>query len=92
MAGIGSGIGATIISQAADTIKTIQQVAAQTAPVSLGTAAKRLAQAQGIHGFFKGGLPRGTRVVAAVTIIGGVKEKMEDVLREPSSKKIPQLS
>lgn len=87
MAGISSGIGATIVSQAADTIKTTQQVAGQTSSLSLREAATDLYASNGMSTFFKGGLPRGARVISAVIIIGGVKAKMEEAFRDYESKK-----
>jgi hypothetical protein len=97
-AGIASGIGATVISQMPDTIKarqqaagrrakTGQQVADKNPSLSLRTAATALYAGHGMPGFFKGGLVRGARVVSAVTIIGGVKAKMEEAFREYESEK-----
>ena len=76
--GIGSGLGATVFSQAADTIKTIQQGAELPHQMSLRTVSKDLYAQQGIYGFFKGGLPRGARVVSAVTVMSLVTQEMED--------------
>lgn len=78
-AGIGAGLGATLASQGVDTLKTMQQ-AAQSQPVGFNEAAKKLYATKGMFGFFKGGVPRGARVVSAVTIIGLVSEKMETQL------------
>lgn len=78
VAGIGAGIGAAVISQGADTIKTQQQ----SAGLRLGPAVKQLYASRGWMGFFKGGLPRGLNVVSAVTIMGYVNEKMENALHQ----------
>lgn len=77
MAGMGAGVGATIASQGVDTIKTIQQAANVSQPVGLSDAVKKLYSAHGVHGFFKGCIPRGARVMSAVTIMGWVNEQME---------------
>lgn len=76
-AGIGAGVGATLASQGVDTLKTNQQTARVIRPVGLKEAAKKLYVTNGIQGFFKGGVPRGGRVVSAVTLMGLVNEKME---------------
>ena len=76
-AGIFSGIGATLASQGADTLKTMQQSANLLQPATITEAAKKLYATQGIYGFFKGLVPRGARVVSAVTIMGLVSEKMD---------------
>ncbi len=77
IAGMGSGFCATIVSQSADTLKTIQQAADPQSPLSLRGAAKTLYENKGLFGFFKGGIPRGARVMSAVTIMGFLTEKME---------------
>jgi hypothetical protein len=77
VAGIGSGLGATILSQAADTLKTIQQGAAHPQQVSLGRVVREIYVKDGLYGFFRGGIPRGARVVSAVTVMGLVTDKME---------------
>jgi len=76
-AGVGAGVGATLASQAFDTLKTVQQAAHVNKPVTLMDACKKTYASQGMNGFFKGGLPRGIRVVSAVTIMGLVKEQLE---------------
>ena len=84
-AGISAGVGATLASQGVDTLKTIQQVANLLQPVGLKETAKKLYSTEGIYGFFKGGVPRGARVVSAVTIMGLVSEKMEAMFRQRNS-------
>ena len=76
-AGMSAGVGATLASQGIDTIKTLQQAADASKSVSINDAIQRIYSTQGVHGFFKGGLARGTRVMSAVTIMGWVTEKLE---------------
>ena len=77
-AGIGSGVIATILSQAFDTMKTLQQAANPVESPSLKEAFKNIyASKSGVKGFFKGIEARGARVVSAITIMGAVKEKVE---------------
>ena len=82
VAGMGAGVGATVASQGVDTIKTIQQAANVLQPVSFKDAVKKLYSTHGMYGFFKGGVPRGARVMSAVTIMGLVAEKMEAKFRQ----------
>lgn len=79
-AGILAGIGATLASQGADTVKTIQQ----SAPTSIGLdkTIRDLYSSGGVKGFFSGTIPRGMRVVSAVTIMGLINEKMNDVFAD----------
>jgi solute carrier family 25 citrate transporter 1 len=81
LAGIGAGLGATIASHGSDTIKTIQQGAKPSQPVNLRAATQQIISTGGFAKFFKGAVPRGSRVVSAVTIMGLVNEKMEDMFR-----------
>lgn len=82
-AGMSAGLGATVMSQSVDTIKTKQQ----TDPISFVGAVQKIYSSQGIYGFFKGFVPRGTRVMSAVTIMGYVGEQMQSVLqREEQSR------
>lgn len=82
VAGMGAGVGATIASQGVDTIKTIQQASNPLQSSSFKDAAKKLYSTHGVYGFFKGGIPRGTRVMSAVTIMGWVNEEMEAKFRQ----------
>ncbi|GEM_PF-1164246 len=84
-AGIGSGVGAALASQGVDTLKTIQQTTNLSHSVGLKEATKKLYSTEGIYGFFKGGIPRGARVVSAITIIGFVSEKMDGMFRQCNS-------
>ena len=76
-AGMSAGVCATLASQGIDTIKTMQQAADIKKPVSVKDAIQKIYSTHGVHGFFKGGLARGTRVMSAVTIMGWVTEKLE---------------
>ena len=79
-AGICAGIGATIATQAFDTVKTVQQSAGVNHPITIQDAVKHLYTKYGVQGFFKGSMPRGARMMSAVTIMGWVNEKMEKKL------------
>ena len=48
-------------------------------------ASKKLYADQGLQGFFKGGIARGTRVVSAVILIGEVKSRMESSISKENS-------
>ncbi len=85
-AGMSAGIGATISSQGFDTVKTIQQAANFNKPVSFFGGLKDLYAKHGVYGFFKGGIPRGARVMSAVTIMGFVTDKMETKFKEHNNK------
>lgn len=77
IAGMSAGIGATIASQSVDTIKTIQQSAETKKPIGFIEATKKIYSSHGCKGFFKGSIPRGARVMSAVTIMGWVNEQLE---------------
>jgi solute carrier family 25 citrate transporter 1 len=72
-----------------DTIKTVQQTAALKQPLNFTEAVTKIYSAQGVQGFFKGSVPRGTRVMSAVTLMGWVNEKMETVFRKPGGGSSP---
>lgn len=76
-AGFLSGVGATLMSQGVDTIKTRQQSA--TSASTFVQTAKQIYTSQGMPGFFKGTIPRGVRVMSAITLMGYVNEKMESI-------------
>lgn len=82
LAGMGAGVGATLASQGFDTLKTIQQTADLKKPMSFVGSVKKLYGTNGAYGFFKGGIPRGTRVMSAVTIMGFVADRMDTKFRE----------
>ncbi|MBA2655014.1 MAG: hypothetical protein H0U71_08140 [Gammaproteobacteria bacterium] len=86
VAGMGAGLGATIASQGIDSIKTEQQSAAPKMIVSFNRAIKNLYTKEGVYGFFKGSVPRGIRVMSAVTILSSVKEKMENRFNDYDSR------
>jgi hypothetical protein len=72
MAGIASGVGATLITQPFDTIKTIQQSSASP----LGFF--KTAQGLGLGDLFKGILSRGSSVVLSITLMSMLKQQLED--------------
>ena len=76
--GISAGVMATIASQSADTLKTLQQASNPRQPLSLLGASKTLYAKKGGVGFFAGLTARGARVISAITIMGSVNEKMKE--------------
>lgn len=78
LAGFTSGVAATLMSQGVDTIKTRQQSVA-TSQGFLQTA-KQIYASHGMLGFFKGTMPRGVRVMSAITLMGFINEKIENAL------------
>lgn len=82
LAGSGAGILATLTSHPFDTIKTRQQARRLNQPENMVTAAKNMYSKSGVAGFFAGGLPRGTRVVSAITLIGFVTELLTKWVQE----------
>lgn len=83
IAGIIAGVGATIASQGADTVKTIQQAAKVSESTDFIPTVKKLYSSNGIGGFFKGAIPRGSRVISAVTLMGVVGQEMERFFNKP---------
>ena len=73
LAGLGAGVGASLSTQAIDTVKTIQQSA--TTPTTMWQTSKQLYAEAGLHGFFKGGMWRGVRIVSAVTLLWMMNEE-----------------
>jgi hypothetical protein len=82
LAGSGAGILATLTSHPFDTIKTRQQARRLTQPENMVTAVKNIYSKSGVTGFFAGGVPRGTRVVSAITLIGFVTELLTKWLQQ----------
>ena len=82
LAGVGSGVSATLLSQGADTLKTIQQGGDPQQPISLQRVARELYAKQGGYGFFKGGMPRGARVTSAVIVMSFVTEHLETLFQQ----------
>lgn len=85
-AGICSGIGVAVVTQSLDTVKTKQQANTAAKAMRLLQATQKIYSEESIMGFFKGGLPRGLRVVTGLTIMGYVKEKMEAKLSSANLK------
>ena len=71
---VAAGVGAAVVSQAFDTVKTVQQ--ASEKGMRLFDAAKKPYANHGVAGYFRGGLPRGVRVASAVCIMSSVNEHM----------------
>jgi solute carrier family 25 citrate transporter 1 len=76
MAGFASGVGATLMTQPLDTVKTIQQASASP----LGFF--KTAQGIGLGHLFKGTLSRGSSVVLSITLMSMLKEQLEDSCKE----------
>lgn len=87
IAGPIAGVISAVLSQPFDVIKTKQQ---GTSPVdksySIIKAAELVYKERGAIGFFKGLIPRGTRVASAITVLGYTTEKVTHILDEASSK------
>ncbi|MGL5741103.1 MAG: MC/SLC25 family protein [Legionella sp.] len=79
LSGLTAGVGATIASQWLDVIKTTQQ-SSVAKPDGFFKTAQTLYTSAGAYGFFKGTLPRGLRVMSAVTLISWMNEKMSNLL------------
>jgi len=77
-AGTIAGVCASLLTQGADTIKTVQQKADLSRPIDFFAAARQVYATQNIYGFFRGGLPRVARVASAVAIMGCAAEKMKE--------------
>ena len=75
-AGITAGLCATVTSQAFDTIKTEQQSGEAKQRIGMVAASKKIISSSGMMGFFNGGLPRGARIISAVTIMSMINEKL----------------
>ncbi|NDH08299.1 MAG: hypothetical protein EBY16_01545 [Gammaproteobacteria bacterium] len=72
IAGVASGVGATLVSQPLDTIKTIQQ--SSSSPFGFFKTARDL----GLEALFKGTLSRGSSVVLSITLMSMLKEQLEN--------------
>lgn len=88
LAGMSAGIVATATSHGFDTVKTLQQTGDLANPDTMIKTAKKLYAEAGMYGFFKGAIPRGTRVMSAVTIMGMVNEKMDACFAELNREKM----
>lgn len=86
IAGLGSGIGATLVTQPLDTIKTTQQ--ASSSPLGFFKTAQGLGPAQ----LFKGSLARGSSVMLSITLMSMLKEQLEDWTRAYNDASSHQLS
>ena len=77
VAGISSGVAATIITQPADTIKTTQQ-SATNSNVGFFKTAKMIT----LPGLVKGILPRSSCVILSITVMDWIKDQLEDLCKE----------
>ncbi|CDZ77763.1 Mitochondrial carrier protein [Legionella massiliensis] len=82
LAGMLAGIGATLASQGFDVVKSKQQSYATANPAGFFKTTQTLYASHGAYGFFKGSLPRGLRVMSAVTLMSWMNEKMAEILAQ----------
>ncbi|MDR3477214.1 MAG: MC/SLC25 family protein [Gammaproteobacteria bacterium] len=82
-----AGVGATVVSHSADTIKAKQQAHANLKQ-KLGfiESAAQIYSKNGIQGFFAGGGWRGLRVISGLAIVSTVKEEAETYLAKRNLK------
>lgn len=92
LAGMTAGVGATLASQGFDVVKTAQQSTVAAKPVGFFKAAQKLYTSNGAYGFFKGAIPRGSRVMSAVTIMGWMTERMAEILSQNHQEKAVESS
>ncbi len=71
-----SGIGATLISQPADTIKTIQQ-SSHHKNIGFFKTAKNIYNHKGCSGFFSGTAARSSNIIVSVTLMSWMQEQLE---------------
>lgn len=90
-AGILAGIGATFASQWADMLKTLQQSAESGKSMGLASTMRQLYSSKGVSGFFAGAIPRGTRVISAVTIMSWITEEMQRLLTRSEDNSGPSM-
>ncbi|CAM2781201.1 Mitochondrial carrier protein [Legionella steigerwaltii] len=76
LAGMLAGVGATLASQKFDVVKTAQQSSVTANPAGFFKTTQKLYATHGASVFLKGGLPRGLRVMSAVTLMSWMNEKM----------------
>ena len=77
LAGISSGLAATLITQPADTIKTIQQSA-----VGSSVGFFKVAENMTKQTLFKGIAARSSGLIISITLMDWVKEQLEDLCKE----------
>ncbi|HHT0592628.1 TPA: MC/SLC25 family protein [Legionella anisa] len=87
LAGMLAGVGATLASQKFDVVKTAQQSSVAANSVGFFKTTQKIYTTDGVYGFFKGGLPRGLRVMSAVTLMSWMNEKMDELLTQNQQKK-----
>ena len=77
IAGVSSGLLATVGSQPFDMVKTIMQSAPLSLPISIRASVHDLYRDFGVRGFFSGMGLRSIRVVSAVFILGNLNNYLE---------------
>jgi len=82
IAGMISGTGATLLTQPFDTVKTIQQSAAEV--LSSTQAIKNIYKNYGPLGFFKGGAERGAMVITSIAVLNTTRNTLERALSDGS--------
>ncbi len=85
--GVLSGVSAAILTQPADTVRThYQTLPLENRPkgmLPMMSLAKDIFLKEGMLGLYKGGLPRGLRVVSAVCVMSAVSDKVTEALNSP---------
>ena len=79
--GLTSGIGAAVFTHPFDTIKTrVQGNALDPNQMSIPQVFKNIWKEGGVGGFYKGFIPRGMRLTAAMFILNTSKDKLENLM------------
>lgn len=92
LAGMLAGIGATLASQGVDTVKTLQQAATPSESDGLVTTMHKLYSSKGMPGFFTGVIPRGARVMSAVTMMALITEQMKKLFADSNETESSSIS
>jgi solute carrier family 25 citrate transporter 1 len=75
-AGVSAGLLSTLMTHGIDVIKTTQQANLNAAQLNIIKQAKNLYQQHGLFAFTKGIIPRGIRIISAVSLMGYFNEKI----------------
>jgi Mitochondrial carrier protein len=76
---IAAGLFAGVTSQPFDTTKTVVQSESAATFVSTAQCVRDMVEKKGMQALFRGGVPRGLRIIGAVVIIQEVKVRLEAV-------------
>lgn len=87
LSGMTAGIGATLASQKFDVVKTVQQASTAIHGPGFFKTIKMIHAGQGYAGFFKGVIPRGLRVMSAVTLMSWMNAEMESLFQKRENEK-----